>query len=72
MIMAEIEITAQDEITLMRYDELAVMLGVSTKTARKVVASGAIPLVLIGPRMHRVTVAAAKRFIRSGGTRSDV
>lgn len=70
--MAKIEITDEDEINLIRYDELAVMLGISTKTARSIVASGRIPLVEMGPRTHRVTIASVKRFILAGGTRSDV
>lgn len=66
------EITDRDEVTLVRYDELAVMLGVSTKKARDMVAEGSFPLVELGPRTHRVRLADVKRFINAGGTRANV
>lgn len=69
--MNEIEITAEDELKLLRYDELAIMLGVSTKKARESVAAGDFPLVELGPKTHRVTLASVKRFINAGGRRSD-
>lgn len=70
--MSSIEITAEDEVTYLRYDELAVRLGVSTKKAREMVAAGDFPLIELGPRTHRVTVASLKRFTNAGGRRSDV
>lgn len=66
------EITTGDELHLIGYRELAAMLNCSTAHARKLVASGDIPLVKLSPKAHRVRLSDVKRFIAAGGTRSDV
>lgn len=70
-VMTEQPIDPDDEFIFLSIPEAAAFLRTSARTVRHLTASGAIPVVKLGPRTHRVTRASLIRFARSGGVRAD-
>ena len=68
----ELKIEASDEMTLLKYADMAELMNIDVSKARDIVRAGGVPLVDMGTRTHRVRLADVKRFINAGGFRSNV
>lgn len=58
-----------DQTTLLTYEEAAERLRIDRQTLKKLTKSGAIPVVVISERLHRIRLGALNEFILAGGVR---
>lgn len=59
------------EFVLLSYREAAEFLSVEVQLVRRLAREGAIPLVILGPRTHRLRLSDLQDFVLRGGVRAD-